>query len=197
MIVDDENKFIFVHIPKNSGTTMSKVLKDKYTESKLLMWVDEKTGIDKMHLYVNVIWTYIDENKCNKYMKFCIIRNPYDRVYSAWKSLKKQYPEKDIDLFVKKRLNQKFINKNAQYNPQHIFIFDKQGKQFVDEIINFNNINDDINNLNIKYNLNIPLYGNQKTEKPTEYNRYFNKESIDIINNLYEKDFDLLGFAKI
>jgi hypothetical protein len=53
MIICNQYKFIFIHIPKNSGTEMSKTLQKKYN-CELLMWVDEKTMIDKMHLYQDV-----------------------------------------------------------------------------------------------------------------------------------------------
>lgn len=86
MIICNENKFIFIHIPKNSGTAMTKELQKTYQNTKLLMRVERQgknIGIDKMHLYYDVIHEFISKNELDNYLKFCIIRNPYNKIYSA------------------------------------------------------------------------------------------------------------------
>lgn len=54
MIICDKEKFIFIHIPKNSGTAMTESLQKTYEDTKLLMFCERdgiNIGIDKMHLY--------------------------------------------------------------------------------------------------------------------------------------------------
>ena len=48
MIICKDKNLIFIHIPKNSGTTMSEVLTKLY-KCELMSKVDTTTGIDKMH----------------------------------------------------------------------------------------------------------------------------------------------------
>ena len=197
MIICDEKQFIFIHIPKNSGTAMTRALRKTYRGIKLLMWRDKNIGIDKMHLYYGVIDNFIPRNKLDKYMKFCIIRNPYDTLYSAWNYLKRTHEYNDVNNFVKYKLNKEFIyNKDCvHYRPQYTFVYDEHDNKFADFIIRYENLNEDISKLNKKYRLNIPLYDNGNTQK--NYIIFFNDESIEKINNLYKKDFELFNYEMI
>ena len=206
MIICDKNNFIFIHIPKNSGTAMTEAIQENYKDTKLLMWCDRSgpnIGIDKMHLYYEVIEKFIPKNILDKYLKFCIIRNPYNKLYSAWNFIKERHGYKDINDFVKYKLDEEFIygkeiiegDARVHYRPQFTFVYDEKNNKFADFIIRYENLNDDISELNKKYNLNIKLYGSKNTEK--NYITFFNKESIKKINQLYEKDFLLFNYDMI
>jgi hypothetical protein len=202
MLICKEENFIFIHIPKNSGTEMSKQIQEIYKNCELIKEVDKTTGIDKMHLYLEVIDKYIDKDFFTKAIKFCIIRNPYEKIYSAWNYLKKRYEYKDVNEFIKHKLSEEFIyglelvNKDARvhYRPQYTFIYDEKNNNKIDYIIRYEKLNEDIDKLNKKYNLKIPLYGNNKENM---YIKYLNNESINKINELYKKDFELLQYEMI
>lgn len=206
MIICDEKKFIFIHVPKTSGTAMSNTIIKKYPNSEQLSNVEksgENKGIDKMHLYNEVISKYIDEYKLSNYIKFCIVRNPYDKLYSAWNYLKDRYQYKNVNEFVKHELCETFIygkemkelDARVHYRPQFTFIYNNNQDKYVDNILKYENLNKDISNLNKQYNLNILEYGKNQNEK--SYIKHFNKESINKINNLYRKDFMLLQYDMI
>lgn len=206
MIICNEKKFIFIHIPKNSGTAMSNAIKKKYNKSQLLMYCERKgpnIGIDKMHLYYEVIEKFIPKNVLDKYLKFCIIRNPYNKLYSAWNFIKERHGYKDVNDFVKYKLNKKFIygkelipgDARVHYRPQFTFIYDENDNQYVNFIIRYENLNNDIKELNNKFDLTIPIYGNKNTNR--NYIKMFNKESIEKINKIYEKDFLLFNYEMI
>jgi hypothetical protein len=202
MIINLRNNFLFIHIPKNSGTAMSKNILKKYKKSFLLKNVDRKTGIDKMHLYNNVITKYIHPKFIKRSLKFCIVRNPYNKIYSAWNFIKERHGFDNINDFIKKKLTKKFIygyelikgDARVHYRPQHTFILNKNNKIYVNFIIRYENLNNDIRKLNKKHNLKIPTYGNNKNKN---YIEYLNEESIKKINELYKKDFELLNYNMI
>lgn len=202
MIINDDFKFIFIHIPKNSGTTISNILKTMYKKSNMLMGVDGRTGIDKMHLHTDVIANYINDEKLKKYFKFCIIRNHYEKVCSAWNSLKNRYKYTNINDFIKYHLTNEFIfgrelvpcDARVHYRPQYTFIYDKGMNKCVNFIVRYEYLNEDISELNKKHNIFIPPYG-QNYNKP-KYIHLLNKESIDKINKLYAKDFELFNYEK-
>lgn len=124
---------------------MSKSIKKVY-KFRLLELV-ERTGpnisIDKMHLYFNVIDKFISKNILNTYIKFCIIRNPYNKLYSAWNFIKERHGYKDVNNFIKYKLNEKFIygkeiipgDARVHYRPQFTFIYDNNSNKYVDLII--------------------------------------------------------------
>ena len=124
-------------------------------------------------------------------------------MFSAWKYLRNRYPCKNINEFVKNILTEEFIygrelipmDARVHYRPQYTFIYN-EGIKNVDYIMSFENLNDDITNFNKQYNLNIPLYGNGKC-KSDNYIHNYNKESIEKINKLYEKDFLYFDYTMI
>lgn len=181
---------------------MSEVLTKLY-KCELMSKVDTTTGIDKMHLHQDVVHQYIDIDYFNKAIKFCIIRNPYNKVYSAWWYLRKRYPSKNVNDFVKNILTEEFIysrqfkrgDAHVHHRPQYTFVY-SEGVKNVDYIMRFENLNDDITNFNKQFNFNIPLYGTDKC-KSDKYKHYFNRESIQKINRLYEKDFLYFNYTMI
>ena len=161
-------------------------------------------GIDKMHLYYEVIDKFIPRKVLDKNIKFCVIRNPYDRLYSAWNFIKERHGYSDVNEFVKHKLDKEFIygkeikpmDARIHYRPQYTFIYDEKNKQFVDSIIRYENLNEDLTKFNKKYNFNIRIYGKDYKFKKS-YINFFNKESIKKINELYKKDFLLLNYKMI
>lgn len=68
-MVSNKHKFIFVHIPKTAGVTISSILDDYCT-------LDEK----KKH-NMN---PHGQRNQISRYFKFCFVRNPWDRFLSCY-----------------------------------------------------------------------------------------------------------------
>lgn len=206
MIICDKKEFIFIHIPKNSGTAMTKELQKIYKDTTFLINCDRdgiNIGIDKMHLYYDVIDKFISKNLLDNYFKFCIIRNPYNKLYSAWNFIKKRHGYSDVNDFIKYKLDEEFIygkelipgDARVHYRPQFTFVYNNENNKFADFIIRYENLNEDISKMNEKYGLNIPLYDDGNTKK--SYINLLNKESIIKINSLYKKDFELFNYEMI
>jgi len=202
MIINDSQKFIFVHIPKNSGTEMGNSLLKEYNDSILLIGGDTSTNYDMMHLYVNIQSIYIPEIKLNDYFKFCITRNPYNKVISAYYNIKDRFPFENINEFIINKLCVEFIfsshlhEASVHFRPQHTFIFRDDGELDVQHILRYEFLNQDISEMNSKYNMKVPLYGNPQKYQESKYKTLLSPESIKKINILYEKDFELLNYVK-
>ena len=72
---------------------MSKEIEKVYCNSELMSLVEREgpnVGIDKMHLYNSVISNFISNDVLQKYTKFCIVRNPYNKMYSALEFYKRK-----------------------------------------------------------------------------------------------------------
>ena len=206
MIICDKNKFVFIHIPKNSGTVMTEELQKTYKDTQLLMHCERygiNIGIDKMHLYYDVIYEFISKNVLDNYFKFCIIRNPYNKLYSAWNFIKERHGYSDVNDFIKYKLNEEFIygkeiipgDARVHYRPQFTFVYNNENNKFADFIIRYENLNEDISKMNEKYGLNVPLYDDGNSQK--SYINLLNKESILKINSLYKKDFELFNYEML
>ena len=208
MIISHTLKLIYIHIPKTSGTKMcdciSNISFDCENINEFELDIKNKTTIARTHLYNTIIKRYIPTKYFDTYNKITIVRNPYNRVYSAWNFfIKENMDYNDINKFIKDNLSYNYIFGMDKYfdlskilfRPQYVFIYDNNGKKYVDYILKYEQLNNEISRLNNMLNIKIPLYANKNTE--TNYIEFFNNESIEIINTLYEKDFQYFNYKMI
>lgn len=104
MIISHKYKFIFIHVPKTGGTSISDALKEScslvYPARILTENEINKFGIDgkfegtwSHHLPAEQLKKVVGEQKWNTYFKFGFIRNPFDLLVSEYFFMK----EKKID----------------------------------------------------------------------------------------------------
>jgi hypothetical protein len=108
MIVNHTYKFIFVHVPKNAGTSVTQAL------STLSSWRDLELGGTQLgeavaphymtrfglrkHSPASKIRTVVGEEVWSSYYKFGFVRDPYSRLQSLWSFLRKwkNWPNSEI-----------------------------------------------------------------------------------------------------
>lgn len=79
------------------------------------------------------------------------------------------------------------------YSPQHLYL----DKNINIHILKFENLENEFNTLMDKYNLNIKLNVRSNTSKKDHSIMDFSNELINLINDVYSKDFELFGYEKI
>lgn len=209
MLISDRKKFIFIHIPKAAGTTVRKRLIKYEDRNNFYMGFDYNPvlgrRVDKPHLpYLDFLF-YEDAKYISDYFVFCFVRNPYDRFYSAFQYHKKQKKLPDsisFNSYVLQHLDPLTIRYNSRFShfcPQHFFthykkkcISDFIGKceRFEDDFIRLEQI------LGVKtekksWNVGNPEDGEYK------YIKYFQSETIQLVNNFYKDDFLLFDYRMI
>ena len=193
-MISHKLKFIFIHIPKTSGNSLSLFLKD-FIDNDVIHRssnMGEKQGISiicektKKCIKHNDI-TYYKNTYCEKindYFKFTIVRNPYDRMLSFY-------------FWSKRKNNQKF-NRNEFIN----FIKNNNSLQhkYIDNtfhIIHFENLINELKNIEcfkeiVDFN-NYPTL-NASSNSKRNYNEIYDKELKDLVFNKYKKDFEIFGY---
>ena len=173
--------YIYIHIPKNSGKYIRKQIEDN-SNNKIIhsFWGINNNNMDLAHIPYTKRFAFID--KKIKYNYFAHSRNPYDRIISAFFYLNKTQTISGFQNFIKNTLitykfDLEFDKTHIHYYPQYLFICDKQ----------FNITN------------HIKIYKLEYCENPTTYdlNEYFDDKCIEIINNIYKKDFLLFDYEII
>lgn len=90
MIISIKNEFIFFHIPKAGGQHINHYFVKKYKKKKegmqnIVYWhTDPNTEYDLAHVYQDIAYRYIPQHMIDNYHSFTIVRNPYNRCYSAY-----------------------------------------------------------------------------------------------------------------
>lgn len=192
--VFDKHKFIFIHIPKTAGKSLTKVL---------------GSG-GACHLSWRHYYTLLEED-INNYYVFTVIREPLDRLISSYTYMRnggnqsaedlriKEIwidPYSHFDDFVKNALTDPSIFNTRKFRPQTTFLENKRGS--IEERINIFKFEDleaayheIANNLDIKE----PLPHTNSSNRASSIT--ISDEAINIINNLYAKDFKNFGYTPI
>lgn len=188
---NDELKCIFVHIPKTAGTSLQKTLFD-FTHTGHIRW-DEYRAIDK--------------KRYDLYFKFAFVRNPWDRLVSAYFYLKaggrnssdKEWSERvlskydSFESFVLGWLTAENIKTWNHFVPQTDFIYDKNDKLMIDFLGKFENLVNDFNFISDRIGVNRELENINKSERG-DYREYYNDKTKEKVRMVYERDISLLGY---
>jgi hypothetical protein len=184
---------IFIHIPKTAGISLVRAI------------YGDVTLEGHRSFYFNIIALDI---KNENYFSFSFVRNPFDRLYSVYRYLKKGGINRhdklafeahlsdfnDFEDFVLNGLDKKLIYKITHLIPQHEFLCDKSGSILVDFIGRFENLDKDILLLSKKLNKNIELNHHNYNNK-SDYKEVYTDKMIHKVNQIYQKDIDLFKYT--
>lgn len=175
-------KKLFIHIPKNAGTSVLRTLKDIETTHHEPWW----------------------RFNIKDYYSFAIVRNPWDRVVSTYEYcimdesthhyMNSPYGRYNKDYHLLKRKTFKQCLKHVEWNfvryigwqPQHFFICDKNNIK-VNKIYRFENLSE----LEKDFNIKLP---HLNMSKHINYKNYYDDKLKNLVYKLYKEDIDLFKY---
>lgn len=182
----DNYQCIFIHVPKTGGMSIRKTL---FGKSNLYP-----------HLTIRNYQRLLPEQKVNGYYKFAFVRNPWDRLVSAysflragglnergkrWESQLSKY--QSFDCFVKDWVNPRNVQKHIVLVPQSEFVCDVRGNIAVDYLARFEQFNLDFEQIQTKLNTNFALKHINRSQRQ-DYRDYYTDESRAIVEKVYARD---------
>lgn len=208
--------WIFIHIPRTGGTYIESLFgmqwqqenddennegnKNKlfgvYKQNSLLFTLQHLTALE-LHIHFK---------EYEKYKKFTIVRNPYHRILSLWLQHKPEFENYNFIDF----LNLLYEKKVFEYNhycgrvgddyiddikyhfiPQHFYTHDENNEQLVDNIFFYEE--DKLQNfIDSEFGVKIS-FQQQKTDD--YYEKFLDKDVIQMINTIYESDFKFFNYT--
>lgn len=190
-----DSGILFIHIPKTAGTSIAKTFYD----------LKVYPGHYKWWFYRG----YFGRKKYDRLYKFCIVRNPYDRFFSAFEYLRnggnssndKAFAEAYInkclnfDEFISKFFESKKMRQWIHFIPQHEFVYNTSNKLMVDHVIKYEAMENEIQLLYSKFNTS-KLLSHEKKNKSShrKYINYYSEESAALVRIHYQKDFELFSY---
>jgi Sulfotransferase family len=100
VFISHKYKAIFVHIQRTGGNSVQKVFAEHDPDLIEAVPVDPAKKRTK-HCFASDIRAVIEANTFASYTKFCVVRNPYERMVSWYSHLKDETNEGDAEIKVK------------------------------------------------------------------------------------------------
>ena len=194
----DETKSIFVHIPKAAGISVSEALYGNFAG-----------GHSDLSLYRRV-FSY---REYSSYFKFTFVRNPWDRVYSAYTFLKaggwneedRIWADRhlgsvsDFESFVMDCLASPVVQSHIHFKPQYQFI---EANGYLDSGVEFlayfENIETDFAVIARRLSKpeNLPHQNKTKRSGPTSnYRDVYTSAMIERVAAQYSNDIEAFGYC--
>jgi len=190
----DDYHCIFIHIPKCAGQSIRASLFE---------------NLQPGHINAYTYQLIYPKRVFDSYFKFSFVRNPWDRLVSAYffmsaggahkkdqdwaQSHLASYP--DFPSFVRYGLQKKEILNWPHFRPQVQFLKDQQERINMDFIGRFENIQEDFKfiagNLNITSNL---LFINKTKTKRDPYQSYYTEDLREIAAEVYKEDIEAFDY---
>ena len=202
MTICHERRLIFIHIPKNAGTSIIEAMGYNIFQSLENVYIDKTIEEYKEHY----------KDYWDKYKKFTVVRDPIDRFISAYKfarmketgwfsatgeeGLEKHHHH---ELCNKMDINEytSYIYKNPkEFNrwiiPQTFLILNENDEIEIDDFVRFENLQEDLKKIGIEkiQKLNSSKIEDDKIIQLTKRskNMLYEIYDIDYKNFLYNKD---------
>ena len=178
--------FVFIHINKTAGTSISKNLGFYSKRHYKVNEVQELTGTDWHNAFT-----------------FTVVRNPYDRAVSQFEYARLnndcniRTQNISFDEWIKLTYKEKrpFFRKAGQkfFSTQKEWLLNKNGKIDIDYIVRIENLIDDYKVVQDIIGIKEKLPYLNKTERKS-YKKYYSKESKKIIEDYFRDDFEEFNY---
>ncbi|MEA1989603.1 MAG: sulfotransferase family 2 domain-containing protein, partial [Pseudomonadota bacterium] len=142
-------------------------------------------------------------DKWNSKLKFAIVRNPWDKVVSHYhyrvKTNQTQLRDKPIPFkeWVKLTYGEQvpfYFNHPEMFIPQLDWITDKEGNIIVDEVIRFENLEQEFHDVMKKLSLNLYLPHVNSTKRGS-YRDYYDEETAEIVRSWFMRDIEYFKYT--
>ena len=211
LIVSNRYKYIFFHLPKNAGVSVSRMLIDQekflqlrrifsFFSRKLFKTKDnfyfskknKKLIFFSSHLPCYQFQEIIDDEIFNDYLKFAVIRNPWDRMVSRYfysKKVNKKFKDFNFEEFVNFDLK-----KNMHIINQYKYCSDKKNNFCLNAVVKFENLNNDLNKISTKLFDKQDMLKHYNQSEHKQYREYYSQKLKDKIYTYCKKDIDFFEY---
>lgn len=220
----EDQEFCYVHVPKTGGVSLIRHMSqyvDKnqsqngpnFTRVRLAStggWFTLIGHNSRIRRHITLA-RYKRDNNPNCFA-FAFVRNPYDRVVSAFEYIlsggcnradrmdKVKYLDRDVkdfDTFVRKILaeNRNNILEQIHFKPQFGWISDESGKSLLDFVGRFESLEKDFNCISRIMGIERRRLPHLNKSRHRNYRAYYSRATKDIVKNAYQMDIDLFGYT--
>lgn len=200
MILNDKYNFLFVHIQKTAGSSITNVLNSlEFTYS-----------LNHSHSFITSV-----EYKYDSYFKFTFVRNPWDRLVSWYNMMLNKSIHNDFSRYLLNNSTNfsqflnltEIINETNEHNdfiktdyPKSIafnqldYISDNKGNVLMDFIGKFENLENDFRQIMEKIGVKDYSLLHLNKFEHGDYRNYYTDEDIEKVYKIYKRDIEYFNY---
>ncbi|SLN19880.1 Sulfotransferase family protein [Falsiruegeria litorea R37] len=198
MPIYNDIKTIFVHIPKNGGSTATTLLKrDRFWGRKSRQIDPRGEGRETLSEFLEVLG-----GDAVDYFSFSFVRNPWDRFVSAYHYICQRRPQIEsvtshksfedfVDVFGKHP--ERFL-KIRYFQPQWEFLEVEKSDKPISFLGRFENYDEDFSAVLKEIGLDRKFFRHRKKTRRSDYREYFNTNSKSMIAEVYSRDIEQFSY---
>jgi hypothetical protein len=213
LIISHKKKYIFFHLPKNAGVSISRALTNQENTLKVKRFFTyfQRFFLEKKDsFYLNLnpfefffynshipcykFYSYMkNSNILNNYYKFAVVRNSWDRMVSRYfysKKISRRFQSFSFEEFIDYDLKN-----NMHVLQQYEFCTYDKKNICLNKIIRFENLEKDLDEVTLKLfnKTGLLIHANKSDRK--KYRSYYNSKLKKKIHNAFEKDINFFNFT--
>jgi hypothetical protein len=199
-MISSKHKFIFIHVPKTAGISISDALKE-YTEDEIsfhksqfnILNNDGTQGIYMkssrwkgfegdyyLHASIDDLYKRLGDEIFSFYI-FACVRNPFDRVVSQTS-------------FANKINTMPLLLQNFGLPKPQLEYLKINDKVVANRILRFENLQEDFNQACKEIGLPELDLGHKNRSNRTDYRNYYTEQTKNMIYRMYKDEFDYFGY---
>tara|TARA_R100000234_G_scaffold40732_1_gene24397 strand:- start:7057 stop:7701 length:645 start_codon:yes stop_codon:yes gene_type:complete len=210
-MTDHELQCIFIHFPRTAGSSVEKFLKKSddiygYKESEYMDTNNHlKTIKEQHHTSADKYISQNGQEIWDRYFTFSFVRNPWDwfvsnffwDIYQYDWHAKRKLPIKYRRKFIVEECDrdfQTYLKRGAQRPDWFKFT---QAKDFIGNVEfvgKYENLNDDMKHVCERLGIKYTSLAHENKTNRTKYTDYYDKESTEIVYNLFKTDIRHFGY---
>lgn len=213
MIISPARSFVFVHIPKTGGTSLSLALEDRAHKDDILIGDTPKAQKRKRRLKdlraKGRLWKHstmadiegaFEQEQLASMFKIALVRNPWDRMVSYYHWLQVQSfdhvavklaQELEFSAFVR----HPHTRSSVRQNPYGRYLRDGTGVEWPTLFVRLENFHQDVAPFEEHLGFGIVLPLANKSERSTDYRDYFTGDLARITGEDCAEDIERFGYS--
>jgi hypothetical protein len=178
-MIDVERRLLFIHIARTGGTSIEAAF-----VGSDWWYVDAQSK----HLSASQTRRYYGEGIWSSFVKFAVVRNPWDRLVSMWAAGAWRFGQ-DIDLSA--FLRQLRPHPHELYQSLHYHeILDEE----LDYVLRFESLQTDLSRMLRERGIDDIVLPRVETSHHTHYSDYYSPEAAELARTMFRKDIELYGY---
>lgn len=206
MLISQKHRFIFIHIYKNAGSSITRALRPLIASN--LRWnvnkACKKLGVNFLdpcpyapHIKASDLMQEMGKDAFDSYFSFAIVRNPWDWQVSLYKFMLKGTTHWQHELAKSFKNFDEYIQWRCEEEVrcQKDFVYSSDGELLVDFVGRYENIDEDFKKICNRISISPISLPKVNLSNTRPYQEYYNEATIELVRKTFEPDISLFDYS--